>query len=149
MIKHRKRPVMTDIEVGSFSDVAFLLIIFFILTTQITRFTGTTVEIPAGKQDQKEQQEQKEQLTINLVAGQIRLTVGSSVTPMTPDALKTKLEAANFHAKTKPEEKQVILVPTGDVAFELYFEVLAMIDEAGGIVVLMDEDEGSSQKGGS
>ena len=148
MIKRKKRPILTDIEVGSFSDVAFLLIIFFILTTQIARFTGTELEIPAGQKTQEEKKNEKEQLTVNLVAGQIRLTAGSSVIPMTPEELKNKLDGENFPAKTKDEEKQVIVIPTKDVEYELYFQVLSMIDEAGGIVVFIEEDDSDSRKKG-
>lgn len=148
MIKRKKRPILTDIEVGSFSDVAFLLIIFFILTTQIARFTGTELEIPSGQKKQEEKKNEQEQFTVNIVAGQIRVTTGSTVVPMTPEELKIKLDSQDFPGKTKDEEKQVIVMPTKDVEYELYFQVLSMIDEAGGIVVFMEEDDSDSKKKG-
>ena len=79
MIKRRKRPALTDIEVGSFSDIAFLLIIFFILTTQIVRLVGKTVEIPSGSESkQEEKKEDKKQLMVHMT-GANKITINDEI----------------------------------------------------------------------
>ena len=40
MIKRKARAALNDLDVGPFSDISFLLIIFFILTTQIISMSG-------------------------------------------------------------------------------------------------------------
>ncbi len=147
MIKHRKKPALTDIEVGSFSDISFLLIIFFILTTQIVRISGRAIDIPAGSESQaEEKKEEQKQMMIHLTAGN-KITVNDDKTPLTLEALKVRLDEQNFFAKEKNEEKFVILEATEDVTYDMYFKVVMMIDDAGGILAVMETSGGDSGKG--
>lgn len=148
MIKRRKRPALTDIEVGSFSDIAFLLIIFFILTTQIVRLVGKTVEIPSGSESkQEEQKDDKKQLMVHMT-GANKITINDETANLTLDDLKTRLIAEDFESKTKPEEKFVILDAQPDVPYEIYYKVVMMIDECGGKLAIL-EPEDTKKKGGS
>ena len=45
----RTRKRTPEVPVSSFSDIAFLLIIYFILATTLARMTGVVAEIPSGK----------------------------------------------------------------------------------------------------
>ena len=62
MIKRKERAPLNDLDVGPFSDISFLLIIFFILTTQIISMSGIVLSIPAGapKEEMQEMEEDKQ-----------------------------------------------------------------------------------------
>ena len=147
MIKHRKKAPLTDLEVGSFSDIAFLLIIFFILTTQIVRLQGKMINIPAGSESKAEEQKNdKKQMMIHLTTGD-KITVNDDGTPVTLENLKNQLLEQNFLARGKPEDRFVILEATPDVHYDLYFKVVMMIDDCGGILAIMEAPE--AEKKGS
>ncbi len=160
MIKTKKRPPLTDIDVGSFSDVSFLLIIFFILTTQIAAFKGTVVEVPAGSPDKSESKEKKEQMTVFLTYSApvtadsdgvtYRIGTGSKSAPMevTLDELKAKLLSENYPARDK-KERMVILEHDGNVPYSAYYKVLVLISNAGAQPCFMkDESKGGGEGGG-
>ena len=141
MIKHRKKTPLTDLEVGSFSDIAFLLIIFFILTTQIVRLQGKMINIPSGSESKSEEQkDEKKQMMIHLTSGN-KIMVNDDQTPVTLESLKNLLLDQNFMACEKPEDRFVILEATHDVNYDLYFKVVMMIDDCGGILAVMEAPE--------
>ena len=48
--KHRSG----DIPVGSFSDIAFLLIIYFLVATSLVKLKGITADLPSGEKATEE-----------------------------------------------------------------------------------------------
>lgn len=149
MIRRKSNPPLTEIEVGSFSDVAFLLIIFFILTTQIASFKGTVVDIPSGEppKEESEKKEENKQLTIHLSGHFIRVGVGESAEPLlvTFEELKARLLAENYYARGKKEDRFVILQTDGTVPYDHYFKTVMMIQDAGGVLCLMEEESGDKK----
>ena len=56
--KHQKQRRDREVPVSAFSDIAFLLIIFFILATTLVQVSGVITEIPSGEQAQTQQEEE-------------------------------------------------------------------------------------------
>jgi biopolymer transport protein ExbD len=125
------------IDVGSFADIAFLLIIFFILTTTFVKIAGNTIEIPSGSADESES-EQK-QLSITLSADSI--TYGEEAKSIGIDELRLALEKEKFETK-EPDDRMVILEADGQVLYERYFQVVMAISDAGGVLTLIDHAGG-------
>ena len=149
MIKSKPRAPLTDIDVGPFSDISFLLIIFFILTTQIAAFKGSVVDIPSGTppENPAEKKDEKKQLTVHLEGSFIRVGTDDekSAPPIvSPEELKARLLAENFYAKEKMEDRFVILQTDDKASYDLYFKVVMMIDECGGFLCLMESADGKS-----
>ena len=132
----RKEREFAGIDVTSFADVAFLLIIFFILTTTFVRPAGRKMQIPSGSSEPSEV-EQK-QMTVLLTPEKIE--IGEEDGAFTIDQLRLKLADANFPARP-PEERMVVLESREDVTYERYFQVVTAIADAGGILALVDETE--------
>lgn len=140
MIKRRKKTTLVDLEVGSFSDIAFLLIIFFILTTQIARYTGHLVTIPSGTVAEGEQKEEEsKQITINIDSGQgVTYSAGGETgVPVTLDELKLRLLEQNFPSK-EPAKRLVIVDSSPEVSYELYYKIVMIISDTGGVLTLID-----------
>lgn len=141
MIKKREKK-LPEVDVGSFSDIAFLLIIFFILTTQITKFLGRSVDIPSGQPNKEEKaKEEDKQLTINLTESDLKVTVGKGEpVSVSFEELKAKLLQENLPAQ--PQEKRfVILDSKGEVPYERYYKVVMIITGCGGILTMIDDSE--------
>lgn len=149
MIKSKPRAPLTDIDVGPFSDISFLLIIFFILTTQIAAFKGTVVNIPSGSktQDEKKKDELK-QLTIELKGTSIMLIdTNAKGVPVDLVELKDRLMVEDLPNKANVNDRFVVLQADKAVPYELYFKVVVMIQECGGYISLLEDD--SPQQGGN
>lgn len=122
-----------EIPVSSFSDIAFLLIIFFILVTTLDKITGFVGELPAGERSEAQTDKAP---TVQL--HHERLRFNDRDTDM--DGLRESLEKLNLHNKQQ-EQKVVLLEATGAVKYQLYYEVMSAIDKAGGVVAMVKEEE--------
>lgn len=146
MIKKKARPALTDIDVGPFSDISFLLIIFFILTTQISAFKGQQVEVPSpSNQETKEEKEKKKQLTITLEGRFIKVGEDESIPPVdyTLEQLKALLYSKHFSSLKEDDPDRFVVVDANrSVPYETYFQVMMIIRQTGGIPCIVDSSEG-------
>jgi biopolymer transport protein ExbD len=134
-LRQRKRE--SAIPTDSLSDIAFLLIIFFILTTSIRRLTGFNTDMPSAQKSPPQQQQTEKTPTVALVGGALKWD-GQAIDG---EGLRQKLVALNLPAK-KESDRIVILETSGKVPYQQYYETLAIISGAGGIVGILTEEEG-------
>ncbi|MDP8219598.1 MAG: biopolymer transporter ExbD [Candidatus Theseobacter exili] len=121
------------IDVGTFSDIAFLLIIFFILTTTFIKPAGNKMEIPAGSTDTSQKTEK--QMTVNLNGGKILW--GENQKNMKIEEFRDYLLGLNL--KEREEKNRVIIVDSSaDVSYELYYQVVMAITYADGVMALIE-----------
>jgi biopolymer transport protein ExbD len=123
-------------DVTSFADIAFLLIIFFILTTTFIVPAGQKLDIPSASADASKAEDK--QLTVTLAGEEIQY--GPQAEKVTLDELRRNLFGQGFGAK--PADKRIVIVNArADVPYELYFEVVMAIHRADGILALLEEEE--------
>ncbi len=136
MIFKRKPRFDADLDVSSFSDIAFLMIIFFILTTSLEMNRGRRMQMPSGSSQATK--EIPQQLTVNLKGRTIQY--GEENEDMTIRELRRALQKENLAAR--PEEERVVILDSGpDVPYELYFQVVTAISRYDGILALVDHNE--------
>ena len=137
-----KRPRPTaEIETGSFSDISFLLIIFFVLTTTFTKTTGRQVDLPSAAPPEKAKTDSQQKLpSVNILPDRILYSqTGEDPAETTLPALKTSLD--KLHLPQRPENERLVLVEVGDeVPYERYFQVVTLVAASGGVVALQTED---------
>lgn len=124
-----------EVPVGSFSDIAFLLIIYFMVATTLVKVKAVQSDMPAGETS-SQASEQKDTPTINLVNGEIRF----KDKPVTLDVLNEQLAAMNLEA-AEGEKKVILLECTRDTPYDLYFKALAAISSNGGVMAMIEEEE--------
>ena len=143
MARKRKERQAAEIETGSMSDISFLLIIFFILTTTLSKPTGRAVEIPsAAPPEQQKDSNDDRTPSVNVFADKITLAIGSKGdgADITLPELKGELIKQEF--PTKPEkERMVIGEVADDVSWDRYFKVVTLIAETGGVVALVEGEQ--------
>ncbi len=154
MIKRKERAQLNDLDVGPFSDVSFLLIIFFILTTQILSMSGVVLSIPAGapKEEIQEINEDKQiMITLSKEAVLLRLPDGEEHTIMAADVaeLKPLLLTQNLDRKEDVSERLVVIECQSDVKYDLYYKVVSIIQSTGGLLALVEEDLPGQSEGGN
>jgi len=124
-----------DVNVGPFSDIAFLLIIFFILTATFAKLQGNKLDIPSAESSPTTSKD--EQPTITLVGN--RMTWGQSVREIEIEELRAKLFNMNLPARA--DSKRIVVVNSApDVPYQRFYEVMMTIKDAGGVLGLVAEE---------
>ena len=131
----RKKRREGEVDVSSFSDVAFLLIIFFILTTTFKVMGGQELNIPSGEDGESKDQKQ---LTIFL-SGKKILYGEDSKSSLTLQQLRAQLADEKLSTK-KEDQRMVVLESAENVVYERYYNVMLAIRDADGIVALIERD---------
>jgi biopolymer transport protein ExbD len=143
-MKFQKKPFHEpEINLASLVDIAFLLLIFFILTTTFTKTAGNKLSIPSGSTDSSKKQEK--QITVSLKPGEIHFGENSQIISL--DAFRQALAKENFLGKDQ-SQRIVILDSDKSVAYDEYFQVVMAIAKANGVVALMDQDVEAGKTGG-
>ena len=134
--KKREGDISPDLT--SFSDIANLLIIFFILTTSLARPFGRQMDMPSSAKPPEEQKNEADTPTINLSADRITISEnGKEGRELTMDQLRAELWKKNFPSRSE-KERAVVLETSDDVKYERYYQVATAIAAAGGVVAIME-----------
>lgn len=127
-----------EIDIPSFSDIAFLLIIFFILTTSLNRPTGRIIDMPSASNPEQQKTEGGTP-TVNVLGDRIMFGEGEGEgREVTLSELRAELMSRGLHAAA-PEVRMVVVEIAEDVTYDRYFKVITMISEAGGIIAMLTE----------
>ena len=131
MVLNERRSVAPEINVGAFSDIAFLLIIFFILATTLVQISGVITEIPSGQQAETQQEEEEETPTVRLEGD--RVLLGEKHVDM--NELRRRLTMMKLNQKTG-DGKVVLLEASGDVTYQNYFDVMASMGDIAFLLII-------------
>ena len=126
-------------DLTSFSDIANLLIIFFILTTTLARPFGRRMDMPSSSKPPEEQKQQAVQPTVNIMADRLMFSEGDkSEREVTMNELRSLLWKKNFPAKAE-KDRAVILETAPEVTYERYYQVATAIAAAGGVIAILSD----------
>ncbi|MEK9983970.1 MAG: biopolymer transporter ExbD [Opitutae bacterium] len=132
--KRKKRQRDGEIPTNSFSDIAFLLIIYFLVATTLVKVKTITAEMPTGEKNAESQSDKTP--TINLRAGDIHFNDKKI------DIEELNIKLAELDLQAKDPSKRVILLESVDgTPYQDYFQALATISAHGGVVAIVEEDE--------
>lgn len=138
MFKHRKKQAKKhrsgEIPTGSFADIAFLMIIYFLVATTLVKVKSITADLPTGEKQADAQIDK----TPTLILRDEEMLFNDN--PVTLEELNDRLGALKL-ADQEPGKRIIMLESTDSTRYEVYFHALAAIDAAGGVVALVEEDE--------
>ena len=135
----KKRQGDIEPDLTSFSDIANLLIIFFILTTTLARPWGRTVDMPSAATPPQEEKQQADTPTVNLMRDRITIAErGEDEKEVTMNELRQYLWKKNF-PKMDDRHKSVSVETSDDVPYERYYQVVTAIAAAGGVVAILTD----------
>ena len=117
-------------------DIAFLLIIFFILVTSLVQIQGFYAKIPSGEKSDNVEQKGT---SVILRMGKIRL---NDEAVRDAQELRGKLAELKLDQLPETNEKKIVIFEAiGRVKYQDYFGVMAAIADAGGIIGIVREDK--------
>jgi biopolymer transport protein ExbD len=135
MIKKRKI-LPSDPDVTAYSDIAFLLIIFFSLTTSFTLPFGREVDMPAAAQPE-DKKEDTNVPSVTITTDRIMFSEGDTDSKeVNTYELRQRLAQYRFHARPK-NDCAVIVEIAEDVTYQRYYEIVTMIAESGGTIAMV------------
>ena len=120
--------------VGAFSDIAFLLIIYFIVATTLVKARTVTADLPSGE---KQADAQIDKTPTVILRGD---DIYFSDKKVDIENLQQRLAALKL-AQEQPNKRVVMLESTASTSYQVYFQVLATISASGGVVALVEEEE--------
>ena len=136
----RKIRATAELDLSAFSDIAFLLIIFFILTTTFVKPFGHKMDVPAGTSDA----EKKDETLPSVVLRGEAILWGEKGEEISFEELRRRLDRQQF-AKQDPERRLIVVECTKDVPYEHYFRVVMAISEEGAAIALLEDEKGAKQ----
>lgn len=131
--QRKRRPGAGKVSVDSFADLAFLLIIFFLVAATLIKTRGFMAELPSG--DPAEDDPGERQPTVAL------LDDGLQWNGTDTDLAEVRGRLAEMDLPNQAEARRIIILESAPgVEYERYFQVWSAIAVAGGIVALKDDE---------
>ena len=116
-------------------DIAFNLIIFFLVCASAAPDSGRRQNIPRS-----ETTKQKEQKIENIEVQLTRTTMAINGDAVPPQEVVPRLRAA-LAGKSRPEDRVVVVKSRPEVPYHHWIAATSMIEEAGGIITILREEE--------
>jgi biopolymer transport protein ExbD len=130
----RSTKLMVDVPAVASGDIAFNLIVFFLVCASTQPDSGRKQLLP--KAETTQQQQQEDNLTIDLKRTAVLLNGEPIKLSEVKERVKSKLAG-----KTRPEDRVVVVKSDDDVPYHHWIEVTVQIEDAGGIITLQLEEE--------
>ena len=117
----------------SFTDIAFSVVLFFMVAATFAKSHALKVELPGSESGAVDQSQQT--ITVQADANQVVLDGAQTSLSDLSAALQGKLQG-----RTRPEDKVVVLMTADDISFQRNVELMHAIRSAGGEVAIMYEE---------
>lgn len=135
MKERRGRKLLVEPPASATGDIAFNLIVFFLVCASVQPDAGRSQTIPKAD-EQKEQQEKKEDLVVQLTRQTV--TINGDVVRDREFAPRLKAKLAG---KSRPEDRIVVVKSSDDTPYSRWIEITTQVEDLGGIVTLQIEEE--------
>jgi biopolymer transport protein ExbD len=116
------------------TDLAFNLVIFFVVCASTEPATGRKQTIPSSSKEQ-----QAAQANYNIEVGLTRTTIVINGEPTAPDQVVTKLEKL-LAGKTTPQDRMVVVKSDKMTPYSHWIQATGLIEQAGGVVTVQLEE---------
>ncbi len=132
----RSTKLLVDVPAVASGDIAFNLIVFFLVCASTQPDTGRSQILPKSEQTQQQQEQQDEHLTVELKRNALLINGD----PVKVSEIKARVKA-KLSGKSRPEDRVVIVKSADDVPYHAWIDVTSQIEDAGGIITLQLEEE--------
>jgi biopolymer transport protein ExbD len=131
----RRNNLLVESPASATSDIAFILIIFFLVCASVQPEDGQKQSLPKSEdQPDKKQQSENPEVAIS------RTSIILNGNPLKPQQFRSEIK--KVLAKKKREVDKVVVVKSKpDTPYEIWIEAASYIKEAGGIITLQLEEQ--------
>lgn len=134
-MKARRNKMLVEPPSSATGDIAFNLIVFFLVCASVQPDSGRKQQIPKSE-SKEEKQEQSENIEVSIT----RTTVAINGTTVRDQIFREQLRPL-LKAKARAEDRIVIVKSKPDVPYDRWILVTGWIEEDGGIITLQLEEE--------
>ncbi len=114
-------------------DIAFNLIVFFLVCASVQPDSGRKQSIPRAE---KQEQEESENIEVLLTRGAVM--INKNPVPVAEFLPRIKALLAE---KPRPEDKIVVVTSKPEATYQHWIQITSMIEEAGGTITIQREEE--------
>lgn len=132
----RENKLLVEPAAVATGDIAFNLIVFFLVCASTAPGSGRKQELPRSEQTKTEQKANNIEIALTRTAAIVSVN-GDPVKMKDLPARLTRL----LTGKTRPEDKVVILKTKPDVPYEHWIAVAALIEDKGASLTIQREEE--------
>ncbi len=139
MKERRRRKLLAEPPASATGDIAFNLIVFFLVCASVQPDSGREQVLPRSEQ---QQQEQKKTENIEVQLTRDRVFVNGS--PMKINDFPANFQGALTRAlenKTSQSDRVVVVKSKPETPYSYWITITEMIEQAGGIVTIQREEE--------
>ena len=134
MRRARRTKLLVEPPSSATGDIAFNLIVFFLVCASVQPDSGRRQTLPASETVEQEQKTENVEVALTRTA----VIVNGEVT--SPDRLQARIKSL-LAGKSQPDEKVVIVKSEPDTPYSQWILVTSTIEDAGGLVTLQLEEE--------
>lgn len=135
MRKKRRQKLLTEPPGVATGDIAFNLIVFFLVCASTDPDTGRKQTLPRSEQNAQTQEEQQ---NIEVKLTRTAIVVNGEVA--NANQFET-LISTKLRGKARPEDRIVIVKSDKDVPYVRWIDFTSRIEDLGGIITLQMEEE--------
>ena len=132
---HRSTKLLVEPSTVTTGDIAFNLIVFFLVCASVQPDSGRKQSVP------RSEQQEKEKAKVEHV--EVRLT--RTTAAINGDVVRARDFVPRLRAllagKTRPEDKLVVVKSKPETPYQQWISVTGLIEEAGGLVTIQREEE--------
>ncbi len=139
MKERRRRKLLAEPPASATGDIAFNLIVFFLVCASVQPDSGREQVLPRSEQ---QQQEQKQMENIEVQLTRDRVFVNGS--PMAINNFPKNFQGALTRAlenKTSQSDRVVVVKSKPETPYSYWITITEMIEQAGGVVTIQREEE--------
>ena len=139
MKERRRRKLLAEPPASATGDIAFNLIVFFLVCASVQPDSGREQVLPRSEQ---QQQEQKQMENIEVQLTRDRVFVNGS--PMKINEFPANFQGALTRAlenKASQSDRVVIVKSKPETPYSYWITITEMIEQAGGVVTIQREEE--------
>ena len=129
-MKLKRGKMLVDPPASASSDIAFILIIFFLVCAAVQPETGLSQALPKTE-EKEEKREQSKNIEVSITPTSIVLN-GS---PLQLPEFTRRIQAA-LQKKTRDADRIVVVKSAPNTPYPIWIKVSQIIEQAGGILTL-------------
>ena len=134
-MKLRRTKLLLEPPATATSDIAFILIVFFLVCASVEPDKGRAQVLPRSEPE-KEKEKQSQNLEVELTRNAVILNGN----PMTPKRF-AKTIGLKLADKTRDADKIVAVKSRKEVPYSHWMNITGLIEDAGGVITLQMEEE--------
>jgi biopolymer transport protein ExbD len=128
----RRRPPEPYIPFISLADIAWQIIIFFLLAATFAKSDSLNLDLPGTSPDKAK----SAATTVTVEAGETAISVNGQRVAF--ESLESRIRQLLAGKKTEAQ-RAVVVLAKGDLSFQRHVDVMYAVQRAGGILVMSEE----------